>query len=165
MTLSTHIRLVDPLPPERVFQFCQTLLGDPDTMLWEHKESYAGQGTMMYANRSGQGYAAMLWVAYHPDGPLPKEDDPDYEDNRPTACIDIMFDTTYGYTGPHSSGCADLHAWLIIRIVNDLLSQYVTPGAPPTWPRFYWQNEFTGEWFDSLENLDSFGDAKKGALR
>jgi len=157
MTLSTHIRLVDPVPPERVFQFCQSLLGDPEMMLWEHEDGYM-PGCKMYHNRVGQGYASMLFVEYHPDGPLPRYEDlerwPDEPDTSPSGCcIDIFLDTTYGYTGPHGGGCADLHAWIITQVVAQF------PGA------FWWKNENTGEWFDSLDSLDKLGNPEKGALR
>jgi len=157
MTLSTHIRIVDPLSPETVFEFCQSLLGDPTTMKWTHEEGYS-PGTMMYANKGGQGFAAWLSVTYHPDGPLPRDDGDDEPDDRPLACIDIDLDTTYGYQAKNGAGCGDLHAWLITQVVDWLGDNRART------IKYFWQNEFTGEWFDNLYDLPQLGDARKGAL-
>lgn len=155
MTLSTHIRLEDPVPVEALFHFCQSLLGDPAEQACSHLEPQRWwPRNPAYQNDPQQGLDAWLTVQYGADGPLRHDDDPEIA-APPLAVIDIDFDTTYSYDGPNGAGCGDLHAWFVTEIVAWLAGR----------SRYHWQLEYTGEWFDSLEVLPKLGDAKKGALR
>jgi hypothetical protein len=152
MTLSTYVRVIDPIAARPVFDFCRDMLGCTDANPWEATTWGDGKALM---NKIGQGLPSMLIVEYGPDGPLPASDDPHF--GPPTqAALSVNFDTAYGYKTATGAGCADLHAWL----VRELGAWLDRRGH-----KWMWQNEFTGEWFNGSDGLDAFGDADRGALR
>jgi hypothetical protein len=157
MTLTTSIVIHEPLPVRRVFDHCRELIGaNNDRYEFEHRTlpgryDIFGPFNPSYRARLDQGYPALLWVDYGPDGPLRCEED----DDQPEGFIQVSFDTAYSYR-VNGVSCSDLHAWLI-RELGDWLKE-----AGATWT---WHNEFTGEWFKGYDQLESLGNADKGALR
>lgn len=131
-------------------------------------------GTRQLGNRLGQGFGAWFWMDYRPDGML--RDKPVYYDENedeteepvvwksdgqvhPSTwhipmCVEINFDTTYGYKVA-GAGCADLHAYMIIKIGEWLDARQID---------WYWFDEFRGEWHHQLDDgkLEQFGTAERG---
>jgi hypothetical protein len=163
MTLSTRIVVKDPVPVEPLFRFCQSLLGDPSTQRWKHvpADPDGWPYNPGYWNEGGQGLPAWLILHYGADGPLIVEvDDPDDPDEaeyvqHKSGCIDIDFDTAYGYRGPNGGSCSDLHAWLVLMVAGWLEQR----GA-----KYEWHQEFTGEWFCSSLDVTQLGDPERGRL-
>jgi hypothetical protein len=170
MTLSTNIVIRQPVPAETLFRYCQSLLGPVDAQVSSHEKDY--NGDMAYYNKIGQGLPALMSVHYGADGPMRAgEVNPDdyeggeasedyqadlkYTKNR-RGCVRINFDTGYGYKAPNGAECNDLHAWLIVKVFEWLQSY------PVEW---VWEQEFTGEWYDSVLDVHQLGDPEKGALK
>ncbi len=143
MTLATQIVIKDAIPALEVFRLCQSLLGDPDRQAWEHRNYSASSDDWVYANRPGQGLVALLTVRHGAE--------------CGTDSVTVTFDTAYGFSGPCGADCGDLHAWLVSQLAQWLELR----GA-----RFEWQQESTGDWFDSVEPsaLAALGSAAIGAL-
>lgn len=159
MTLRTTIIAFRPMPVEPLFRFCQSLLGDPESMAVERYragEPYSWSETIFHDNNGienviDQGLPAILRVEYGADGPLLFDE----EDNTPRgALISVSFDTGYGYQsgGAH---CGDLHAFLVMTI-----SRYLEEHGA-SWA---WQEESTGEWFSAVDQLARLGDPILGSL-
>ncbi len=172
MTLATLIVVKDPVPVEALFRYGQSLLSaDPTSQKWERREAEEGDFRWtinpQIRNTIGQGLPSMFIVTYGADGPLDlgppdyADDDPDWnkhEDQRrehQSGCVHIDLDTSYGYRGPNGGGCSDLHAWLVLML-GSWVERY---GA-----RFEWQQEFTGDWFDSVLDVHELGDPERGRL-
>lgn len=169
MTLTTTMIATSPIDPMRVFLHAAKLLG-------------ANEGYDFHINehrinaKLGQGLPALLWVShneskllapgeYWTNDPWDKrlagpEPEVIY---RPRGYVDIYFDTVHGYGksdgfgglhydegygGPH-----DLHAWL----VREMASYFTAQGVG-----YWWQHEYTGEWFNTLEKLSILGDPELG---
>lgn len=170
MTLDTRIYVLDPVPPQAVFQFCRGLIGAED------RHTY-GETPGGLSNAPGQGLPAWLML-YHGNGaPLTTpeqaaahDDDcnmPEskyYEPTEPLcdgthtyrrACwLTVSFDTAYGYSDQRGYGCGDLHAEYIARLGQWLDSIGV---------RWEWQNEFTGEVHSGYDRLGDLGRGGKDA--
>lgn len=171
MTLSTDLVIVDPINPKKVFDFALALLaedfsGDPT---WDYTRKGDGRypaSTSHYATTCGQGLAAWLFVHHGDDGPLYlyseeeaqeyREDDPAWEAPACNAhCVRIDWDTGYSYRNQRTGeGCGDLHARFVATVGRWLDEQG---------KRWWWNNEFTGEWFWSAEGLETLGDSGKAA--
>lgn len=171
MTLATHLVGKDPVPIEPLFRFCQGLLGpDPDAQVVERRHPGDGRCWSLnpvVMNVIGQGLPSMLIIEYGADGPLVGEDDPEeeptpeerdyvrrYNEHR-SGAFSIKFDTAYGYRADNGAGCADLHAWLVQQVGRYLEERGVA---------FEWEQEFTGEWYSSVDDVYELGDPDRGAL-
>lgn len=155
MTLTTHIIVKDPVPVEPLFRFCQSLLGDPETMRVERFRPVAGdpyRPNAVIRNRPGQDLPAWLWVEYGVDGPLV---DVDPEDEWPPGAVRVAFDTALGYNADNGASCRDLHAWLV-GVVGDYLQMQGI--------EFFWQDEGSGAWFRSPNDVWTLGDPNLGEL-
>lgn len=143
MTLATQIVVKDAAPALEVFRFCQSLLGNPDRQTWEHRTYGELSDDWVYANSPGQGLVALVTVRYGAE--------------CDTDSVTITFDTTYGFSGPNGADCGDVHARLVFRLAQWLELR----GA-----RYEWQQESTGEWFDSagLDKLAALGSSDLGEL-
>lgn len=164
MTLSTDIYILDPVDPMEVFNFVNKYLlkvtnpevdHKPDTK-WdrETREWVDDPEIMDLSNRVGQGFDAWLLTKYRKGGPLYAEDvhDDDYF-VAPACYMKLDFDTAYGYRSEFG-GCAQLHSRYIVALHDWLATKNV---------RIKWRNEFTGEIFDGLDGLDSFGNDGEAA--
>lgn len=185
MTLDTSIAIGKPHNVREIFDFCRLLLKTPeDTPVIERVCGDWRAGCKEISNPIGIGLAALLEVYYGADGPMvhrhdkwcevevgpAKWDDTGQQmvtqaevDSHTAsiaanpcengwAAIEVTFDTAYGYRGDGGESCSDLHARLI-RAFGQWLD---ARGLP-----WKWQNEYTGEWFDSYDGLDEFGDAHR----
>lgn len=146
MTLSTHINLLQPIDPERIFGLAREAIGIPHTQPFEMQ---TGPGEIfnrlrddvtMIRSQPG-GYDAMLWLTIVPDG------DGDFADGGHYYCgeypdeectcrrwyAQIDLDTAYG----HRPCCTCLHYGLIRKLAPNL-------------GRFEWQDEYTGIWYEGL---------------
>lgn len=149
MTLTTHMRIVQPTPIRPLFKHCNQLLGavNPETEVHDDR---------MW-NVPDQGFPALLHLEWGPDGKLPREDD-GFEggaERIPEAAIDVSFDTMYRYRADNGATCNDLHAYL----VRELGSHLDDLGLD-----WYWEHEYSGEWFHRFDQLEKLGDAEKGDL-
>jgi hypothetical protein len=156
MTLSTRVRITDPVPVADLRLHLTRLLGGDESTRWKHREPSSdplGYANPRYANEPDQGLTAWLFVHYGADGPLLPEDP---EDPAPEpACVEVIFDTTYGYRGPRGGGCGDLHAWLIEEIADYLVRLGRRGGL-------HWQYEYDGSWHRDTVELAMLGDTALG---
>lgn len=84
------------------------------------------------------------------------ENDREYYKDWPQGVIQISWDTSYGYLGPHGDNCSELHAKFIVRLYKEYLE--------PRNITFHWQNEYTGEWHEGLTGIEEFlGDGTSAA--
>lgn len=163
MTLSTNLIVLDPVDPEKTFSHALSLLkrGVSFEPTWDEKE----EG--LYVTTCGQGLPAWLWVHYGIDGPIKLYDESDIEDLteynpewRVPAwnlhLVRVNVDTGYGYKTPSGGGCSDLHAWFVSEMWAWLENQGVQ--------RMLWQNEYTGEYFDSIDDIWKLGNPERGTL-
>jgi hypothetical protein len=156
MTLATHIVVKDSVPAHELFRYCQSLLGDPDRQSWEHRNDTESADDWAFANRPAQGLVALLTVRHGAGRDL------DFfaatsEPPHPRGSAMVTFDTGYAFSGPGGANCGDLHAWLVLQVAQWLELRGAT---------YEWQQESTGEWFDSAEPaaLAALGSAEAGAL-
>ena len=164
MTLTTHLRIVEPTPVRPVFDEARRLL-HAENAAFSHEKNLFGSD-MTYRNHPGQGYSALLWVSYGADGPLEAGCDececlvlatctcePAFEHRHgtrdPAASISVAFDTPYG-----AEGHCDLHTYLVREMGKWLTDRGLT---------WFWENEFEGEWYAGPTNLESLGDPDKGS--
>lgn len=158
MTLSTDLVIVDPIDARKVFDFTLALVaeGFPRDPKWEHDED-----RRRYSTTVGQGLPAWTFVHYATDGPLLVESEEEWREwaeegetfDPPPCnehCIRIDWDTGYSYRGTNGEGCGDLHARYVATVGHWLDEQG---------KRWWWKNEFTGEWHNGHEGLDSLGNA------
>lgn len=132
MTLTTHLRVVDPLVPADVFTYCRNLIGAYDgEVAYRHDTNH---GWSRYRNLPGQGMPAILTVAYCDDGPLPDFAGTPFE--APAGAIEVMFDTGYGYRDEYGE-CDDLH-----RRLTTQLGQWLDDQGTDWWC----QDEYDGAW-------------------
>lgn len=161
MTLNTAVYLKTSLTPHAVHEFFNKhLLKAPDAQFvdeadtdWRTKEP---TGIWSLDNEPGQGFAAWLMMSYRPGADLYTEDvyDEDGDDKWlvSRACsFKLSFDTGYGYRNG-GEGCGDLHARFIASLYHWMIA--TDPDAS-----LVWHNEFTGDYFDNLDGLDTLGDA------
>lgn len=165
MTLNTSVAIGKPHNVREIFDFCRLLLNTPAGTPVEtgpsNSERPWRKGQKWINNPCCVGLDAWLRLYYGADGPMSHtcdaicnadcieatSDDP--TENGWTA-IEVTFDTAYGYRTDDGESCSDLHA----RLVRALGQWLDARGLP-----WKWQNEFTGEWFDRYEGLDTFGNA------
>jgi hypothetical protein len=159
MTLTTHIRIIEPYPVQDILDECNRIVGISNPKQSDEVVPHSEDGTRWLMNEPGQGFPAWFIVRYGADAPI-KEDLSDWEDELPENMpveysISLSFDTTYGYQADNGAGCSDLHAWIISELAPWLDERGLT---------WYWENEFTGEWFRGRYDLDQLGDAERGCL-
>jgi hypothetical protein len=160
MTLSTKVAILAPTDAREIFDFLRPLVETPDSVEPEIREN-------AILNPPGIGASAWLWVHHGPENGaqvMPRSEDCDSEDEddreyyrgspryNGTTHVLVDFDTTYGYQGDGGESCSDLHARLVTA-----LGQWLDARGVP----WKWQNEYTGEWFDRFDSLDSFGNAHR----
>jgi hypothetical protein len=162
VTLATRIVVVDPIDPKVVFDRCLELLGRDI-----EGTPYVDEKPGSYSTRFGQGLAAWCIVNYAVDGPIHhytegfakelKDDDPEWEPPWYNEhCVDITFDTAYGYKSPSGAGCSDLHAWFI----RELAVLFEEKGVK----KWVWNQEFTGEWYGPDDPVTHLGTPTRGEL-
>lgn len=171
MTLTTTIIAYRPVPIEPLFRYCQGLLGDPDeqTVEWAsagEPYSWDPHGTPrenhVIQNEPGQGLDALLRVRYGADGPLVYEEE---QDVPGTPVLEVSFDTSYSWDSPRPGGhidlvggpgvhahAGDLHAYYVTRVV-----EYLTEKRSP----WAWLLENTGEWYDTIDDIEMLGEPWK----
>jgi hypothetical protein len=158
MTLTTHVRVVEPTPVMPIFDYARRLLR-AERAAFEHRKHW-DLTNLVYANTMGQGYPARLWVSYGPDGPLDVfpcdycEDGlhPGHE-HPPRGSIQISFDTAHNYCADNGASPSDLHAWLIREIGQWLSNRNLT----------WWWCQL-GVWTKGPGTQSWLGDADRGAL-
>lgn len=157
MTLDTTIAITGPVDARAVYEFMRPLVGTPKHIKPEIKDEsiwnplgIGADAWLIVVHGANNGAEAM---PRSPDCDNEDEEDREYSRANPrhngTAHVVVSIDTAYGYRNG-SEGCSDLHARLIRA-----LGQWLDARSVP----WKWQNEFTGEWFDRYDSLDSFGNA------
>lgn len=162
MTLSTDLVIVDPINPRAVFDFALALLAEDfdGTPEWNYTPAADSKGfrNSYYATTCGQGLAAWLFVHHADDGPLTIADEYWEDDEvRPPCnehCVRIDWDTGYSYKGRNGEGCGDLHVRMVATVGHWLDEQG---------KRWWWKNEFTGEWHEGADGLNALGDSGAAA--
>lgn len=170
MTLSTDICIIGDVDPE--FLFSTALVAvclaahEPERIATAKVDRDGPSKWSDYDTISttcGQGLAAWTWVKYRADGaPLRAMDEYDTEELGadedgvadtwfigPACQALINIDTAYSYKGRDNAGCGTLHARVITMVHDEVAKLGCT---------IKWKNEFTGEWFDGLDGLDSLED-------
>lgn len=141
MTMTTHIRFLDPIDPREVWEMAKVLVNAPkdfevkykaaNTPWWEgckHVDLNAEIRAM-----PDQGADALIWLEYGPEGSLLRSDwdDEDGEDDRPPAYVELFLDTPYSCSqGSHRKEIAATINWAAKRGVRAL----------------WWQGECCPEW-------------------
>lgn len=133
MTLTTHVRFLDPIDPRDVWAMAQEMVGVPDGFQFKHFS--AGQvifGSLTYDNAgyramAGQGAGALIDLEYGPEGSLMR-DDPEL--TWPEAYVELCFDTPYGAQVDHRPWIAQCITWAALRSVRAL----------------WWQGECCEKW-------------------
>jgi hypothetical protein len=159
MTVTTHVRVVEPTPVKPIFDYARRLLG-AEKAAFEQSKHWA-LNNLVYANSIDQGYAASLWVSYGPDGPLDTDPCEDLEEglrpgqeHPPRRSIQISFDTApLNYYPDNGASPSDLHAWLIREIGQWLSDRNLT---------WWWYQ--IGVWTKGPAARSWLGDADRGAL-
>jgi hypothetical protein len=173
MTLHTRVAILDPVNVHELFEWGNRnllKLGDRVPVTYDKQDSMidckawiaAGRdydkldefsqtiedGKWTIGNELGQGFDAIFDIDYRTDGPLYPNDtfyDSEEELENPACFAMMSFDTAYGYNDD-GVGCGDLHARYIVQLWHHLAEKDV---------RLRWYNEFDGEWYDTLEDLDN----------
>lgn len=176
MTLSTYVAIGKPYPVREIFDFARTLIGTPDGTPVED-DGEPRDGVKRISNPCGIGLPAWLIVSYGADGSMVHkcgkwcstelggeynttqkeiDDHARYIAENPMengwAATVVDFDTAYGYRGDGGESCSDLHARLVAAL-GQWLDEHDLP--------WKWCNEYTGEWFDRYDQLDTFGNAHR----
>lgn len=162
MTLTTSVAVDMPSEDSevaawRLYAFVRELVDTPSDVKPDPEPKKFGHRSIW--NPPGIGLNAWVWVNYDQDIHEHGEDceDPDeakYLHSDPTltglATHEVNFDTVYGYCGDNGETCSDLHARYITAVGRWCDQQGL---------KWWWQNEFTGEWHQGAEGLAEFGDA------
>lgn len=160
MTLDTKVVISakTPVDVEALYAFCAQMVGTPEGI--EPRRDPSGNCGRI-DNPPGIGANAWLMIEYGMDGPLVSEpylldgvedeDDKAYRLKSPSSngwgCIEVSFDTAYGYRDENGLNCTALHATYILRLGEWLDER----GAD-----WQWQNEYTGEWFSRYDGIFQF---------
>lgn len=153
MTLHTRLRIHESADLATVFDLALAdvvAASDPNApTAWTESPDGLARDTLL-----GQGLAALMGVRVGPDGgELPRDDHPewaepeeDYDglDHDPHACVEVDWDTAYGYQDEHG-GCSALHGRFVARLGAWAEAQGMT------WP---WFNEYRGEWHTGRDGLE-----------
>lgn len=87
---------------------------------------------------------AMRWADSIEDAEESVKEDEEYYAEHPQGHIELSFDTAYGYQGPGNIGCTALHTYYIIKLATEYFE--------PRGLTFSWQNEYSGEWAEGLDD-------------
>lgn len=158
MTMTTHLLVLDPVPLDALWAFARDLVGATDETEWTDRKldtTYPGGVTPSNihrrANIPGQGCRALLALFYSPDGYIGREygHEPGEEPDTPDYCYHLYFDTPYG-----ASTCGHFQAYAVTELAAWLADRNA---------RILWQDEYTGEWFDTLDQVRAkLGDPELG---
>lgn len=148
MTLNTSVLLFGDITGD---QACELALGalldaagrgdERDTAQWK-QYSPTNRCTVI-----GQGLPGIVDVNYNPDGgdclyTTYEYDDDDNETEILNPCAaELSWDTAYGYREGGLT-CTELHASALIYLYQSL----------PDGVTMRWQNEYSGKWWDGLDN-------------
>lgn len=157
MTLSTHVLVSGPVTHQQVFDKVNDLLNIPANRA---TVSRTEDGEIHLDNQIAQGFDAWVlsksrkdgqpFVGEHDTGEWACEEDCDHWRHVVSGYeIDVDMDTAYGYRGDNGDGCADLHARVIVGLV-----QWASETSPDIEIR--WLNEFTGEVHTGLDGIADF---------
>ena len=139
MTLTTHIRFVDPVDPRAVWDAAQEIVGVPNGYHWEvfpanQRREHSG---LVFPNAewsapADQGANALMWMWYGHEGGrlLDDPEEPEIEPGPP-AYVELCLDTPYGAAVDHRPWIAALQAQF--------------PGA------LWWQGECCADWHDQVD--------------
>lgn len=171
MTLSTYFVLGPCEAPaataEAVYLECRRMLNTPESVeVRRERWEYDADDCERLDHPPGLGLAAWLLIKYRPTG-TKVEDEPAREDwmsdeehegakeyaaKQPMTngfgCIEVNWDTAYGYRGPNGESCSTLHAYYIAALGKWCDERGIA---------WKWRNEYTGEWFDGTDGLAEFG--------
>jgi hypothetical protein len=143
MTLTTHIRFLEPIDPRKVWKMACELVNAPKP--FEVRKQRRGDpifGSLTYDNDGmravpDQGADALLWMEYgHEGSPLNDTyyDDPDEDYRPPAAYVELFLDTPYG-------AAVDHRPW--IKVISEW-----SP-VPVRW----WQGECCEKWHQPDETI------------
>ena len=139
MTMTTTVRINAPINPIRLLDWLTvTVGGDPTSVVRVQQENALGETSVR--NAAGQGLKAWCWVTWFPDGPLPTDDEEEWE--QPAAIVECSFDTAYGYSEIDGTGCGGLHAFILLQLRDWLARQNITDAR--------W---FAGEYIEDYQPL------------
>lgn len=139
MTLTTHLRFLDPIDPRDVWEMAKALVNTPDGYEFEYRSAnhpwwpgckYVDLNASIHAT-PGQGADALIWLEYGPEGSLLRVDG-EYEDETPPpdAYVELFLDTPYGAAVNHRPWIATVINWAAERGVRAL----------------WWQGECCSKW-------------------
>lgn len=131
MTLTTEVRILDPIHPDRVWVEAKRIVGAGENPTYRWSDSERDGVHTRFADLE-QGLPALMWMRWHGDGPLPLWD----EDMGPVALVSLHFDTPYSYEVA-GENCSMLHRRLTGAVQDWLDEQNIGWAA---------HDEFTGEW-------------------
>jgi len=125
MTLTTHVRFLDPIDPRDVWAMAQDMVGVPADYRFEYHRvgSPMWPGSELTNTNSGyfaepdQGAGALLALDYGEEGSL-LIDDPELE--WPPAYVELTFDTPYGAAVDHRPWITHCINWAAQRGVRAL---------------------------------------------
>ena len=166
MTLSTLIAIGNPYPVREIFDFARSLIGTPEgTEVDTGPNRSETNGIRWIGNPCGIGLPAWLVVEYGIDGPFPLHEHDRFcsvelggewnttQESIDYHAADIAADPQEnGWAATvvdNGESCSNLHARLVFE-----LGQWLDAKGLP----WKWHNEYTGEWFDRYDGLESFGD-------
>lgn len=102
MTMTTHVRFLEPVDPEQLFGFCRKMIGIPDEQPFKVVDDFTYGNVKSISSEPG-GFDAALWVDICTTGApeLKPEEAELYDEGRTDYDIDffveVSFDTTYGF--------------------------------------------------------------------
>jgi hypothetical protein len=159
MTMTTRIRVLNPVDVHEFFRYGQSLLAERDEekrpveqQVFTDIESAWNKGAWRIANQLGQNLPGIWDVDYRPGAALNDEDEPHNDDcdedcsgnyHDKTCFLEASIDTSYSYSDEYG-GVGELHAWFVAQLVNWLSERSVG------W-EFY--NESRGQWYSTADEL------------
>ena len=143
MTLSTSIRIADPVNPELVFLKAREIIGIPAEHPFTIGDKGLGWDNGVWIASRPDGFRSALDVS-HAHGDLLIDECDEYCDTpcdhhakQPPAYVDVRLDTTYGFRGPNGETCGDVHREVCAR-----LGAWLDEQGLDWWA----MDEYTGEW-------------------
>lgn len=131
MTLSTDMLVLDPTDVEALYAEANRLVaGDAEVKV--NREP--GEISNAYYDTPAE---ALANGAIYDRWPQPH-------------AIRVNWDTSYSYRGPNGQSCNDLHAYYIVALGRWLSDRGI---------RWCWHNEYSGEWFDGVNGLETLSQA------
>lgn len=153
----------------QIYAECRRMLNTPEHV--EERRSEAGVGGVAHIDHPpGLGLAAWLSIKYRPAGPAEplrvpeppegyseEEGDEDYEEAAYEArqpfgngfgCVEVSWDTGYGYRDRQGRSCSDLHAGYVAELGKWCDERGIA---------WKWFNEYECVWYDRFDSLEEFG--------